>query len=206
MVGDGANDCGSLKAAHVGISLSEAEASVAAPFTSSVQDIRCVHPMSRATGIHRVGAAFGSCCKRLWWQPLLRLLPIRGLHLPPRPPAGRRCVPELIKEGRAALVTSFSCFKFMALYSFIQFGSVMILCTSGLALASVLFLTRPYPSSRLVLIPAPLPELTTRHHSLLPPLCMRPGTLAIPCQGTHQARAWCHVAHAGMFARLTAAR
>ena len=34
MVGDGANDCGALKAAHVGISLSEAEASVAAPFTS----------------------------------------------------------------------------------------------------------------------------------------------------------------------------
>ena len=31
---DGANDCGALKAAHVGISLSEAEASVAAPFTS----------------------------------------------------------------------------------------------------------------------------------------------------------------------------
>ena len=34
MVGDGANDCGALKSAHVGISLSEAEASVAAPFTS----------------------------------------------------------------------------------------------------------------------------------------------------------------------------
>ncbi|KAF3935735.1 hypothetical protein ABW19_dt0209217 [Dactylella cylindrospora] len=32
--GDGANDCGALKAADVGISLSEAEASVAAPFTS----------------------------------------------------------------------------------------------------------------------------------------------------------------------------
>ncbi|KAG8532110.1 uncharacterized protein KY384_003747 [Bacidia gigantensis] len=40
--GDGANDCGALKAADVGISLSEAEASVAAPFTSRVFDISCV--------------------------------------------------------------------------------------------------------------------------------------------------------------------
>ncbi|KAL8676574.1 MAG: hypothetical protein Q9186_006923 [Xanthomendoza sp. 1 TL-2023] len=40
--GDGANDCGALKAADVGISLSEAEASVAAPFTSRVFDVSCV--------------------------------------------------------------------------------------------------------------------------------------------------------------------
>lgn len=40
--GDGANDCGALKAGDIGISLSEAEASVAAPFTSKVMDIACV--------------------------------------------------------------------------------------------------------------------------------------------------------------------
>ena len=40
--GDGANDCGALKAADIGISLSEAEASVAAPFTSKIFDISCV--------------------------------------------------------------------------------------------------------------------------------------------------------------------
>lgn len=42
MCGDGANDCAALKAAHAGISLSQAEASIAAPFTSNVPDIRCV--------------------------------------------------------------------------------------------------------------------------------------------------------------------
>jgi cation-transporting ATPase 13A3/4/5 len=79
--GDGANDCGALKAADVGISLSDAEASVAAPFTSRIFDISCV--------------------------------------------------PKLIKEGRAALVTSFCCFKYMSLYSAIQFTSVSFLYTSA---------------------------------------------------------------------------
>lgn len=88
--GDGANDCGALKAADVGISLSEAEASVAAPFTSRVFDITCV--------------------------------------------------PEVIREGRAALVTSFSCFKYMSLYSAIQFTSVTFLYASASNLGDFQFL------------------------------------------------------------------
>lgn len=79
--GDGTNDCGALKTADAGLSLSEAEASVAAPFTSKQTDLDCV----------------------------LRL----------------------IREGRAALVTSFCCFKYMALYSLIQFSSVSILYSLG---------------------------------------------------------------------------
>lgn len=88
--GDGANDCGALKAADVGISLSEAEASVAAPFTSRVFDISCV--------------------------------------------------PQVIREGRAALVTSFTCFKYMSLYSAIQFTSVSFLYASASNLGDFQFL------------------------------------------------------------------
>ena len=88
--GDGANDCGALKAADVGISLSEAEASVAAPFTSRIFDISCV--------------------------------------------------PEVIREGRAALVTSFCCFKYMSLYSAIQFTSVSFLYASASNLGDLQFL------------------------------------------------------------------
>ncbi|KAK9451654.1 uncharacterized protein V1518DRAFT_409163 [Limtongia smithiae] len=88
--GDGANDCGALKAADVGISLSEAEASVAAPFTSRIFEISCV--------------------------------------------------PDVIREGRASLVTSFSCFKYMSLYSAIQFSTVGILYGSGTNLGDFQFL------------------------------------------------------------------
>uniref|UniRef100_A0A9J2P2L3 Cation-transporting P-type ATPase N-terminal domain-containing protein n=1 Tax=Ascaris lumbricoides TaxID=6252 RepID=A0A9J2P2L3_ASCLU len=75
MCGDGANDCAALKAAHAGISLSEAEASIAAPFTSKIPNIRCV--------------------------------------------------PIIIREGRAALVTSFGVFKYMAGYSLTQFITIL---------------------------------------------------------------------------------
>lgn len=65
--GDGTNDTCALKAADVGLSLSVEDASLAAPFTSSIFNIS-----SMVT---------------------------------------------LIKEGRACLVTSVECFKFMTLYS-----------------------------------------------------------------------------------------
>ncbi|KAF0884625.1 AT135 ATPase, partial [Crocuta crocuta] len=77
MCGDGANDCGALKMAHAGISLSEEEASVASPFTSKIANIKCV--------------------------------------------------PHLIKEGRAALVSSFGVFKYLTMYGIIQFIGTSLL-------------------------------------------------------------------------------
>lgn len=88
--GDGANDCGALKAAHVGVSLSDAEASVAAPFTARSGNISCV--------------------------------------------------PMIIREGRCALVTSYGVFKYMALYSLIQFISVLILYSLRTTLGDYQFL------------------------------------------------------------------
>lgn len=43
MTGDGGNDCGALRAAHVGIAMSDAEASIVSPFSTSVRSVKsCV--------------------------------------------------------------------------------------------------------------------------------------------------------------------
>ena len=49
-------------------------------------------------------------------------------------------VPQVICEGRCALTTNFSVFKYMALYSIIQFVSVLILYTSYTNLGDPQFL------------------------------------------------------------------
>ncbi|XP_060069309.1 polyamine-transporting ATPase 13A3-like [Ylistrum balloti] len=79
MCGDGANDCGALKTAHAGISLSEAEASVASPFTSKKPSIICVPTLIRqgrgalvtSFGIFKFMAAYSltqfvSVCMLYW--------------------------------------------------------------------------------------------------------------------------------------------
>ncbi|XP_050301923.1 polyamine-transporting ATPase 13A3-like isoform X2 [Anthonomus grandis grandis] len=90
MCGDGANDCGALKAAHVGISLSENESSIASPFTSKEPNISCM--------------------------------------------------PKVLKEGRAALVTSFGVFQLMLCYSLTEFASVILLYGIDSNLSSLQFL------------------------------------------------------------------
>lgn len=99
MCGDGANDCGALRAADVGVSLSTEEASIAAPFTSNVADISCLI--------------------------------------------------KLFIEGKASLVTSINCFKYMTMYSIIQFLTINILASlnsklnNSQYLISDLFITFP---------------------------------------------------------------
>ncbi|XP_073929603.1 probable cation-transporting ATPase 13A4 isoform X3 [Castor canadensis] len=50
------------------------------------------------------------------------------------------CVPHLIKEGRAALVTSFCMFKYMAVYSMIQYIGVLLLYWKTNSLSNYQFL------------------------------------------------------------------
>jgi cation-transporting ATPase 13A3/4/5 len=59
MCGDGGNDCGALRIAHVGVALSDAEASVVSPFTSKTKSIASVIDLCRE-GRCSLATSFGS--------------------------------------------------------------------------------------------------------------------------------------------------
>ncbi|TKS77164.1 Cation-transporting ATPase 13A2 [Collichthys lucidus] len=130
MCGDGANDCGALRAADVGVSLSEAEASVASPFTSKTENISCV--------------------------------------------------PLLIREGRCSLVTSFSLFRYMALYSLIQLCAVLILYTVKTSMADLQFLFCDFFLVTLLAIVMGRGGPSKELHSRRPPATL----LALPVLGS----------------------
>lgn len=92
MCGDGANDCNALKVADVGISLSKSEASIAAPFTSNVENISSV--------------------------------------------------PDLLRIGRCSLDLSYLIFKYMLVYSIMEYTSVIMLYfhTSSISDSQLLFI------------------------------------------------------------------
>ncbi len=90
MVGDGANDCAALRVADIGVSLSETEASLAAPFCSSKPTIDCA--------------------------------------------------PLLVRYGRCALATTFASFKYMTLYSMIQFTTCCLLRFNNTNISSYQFI------------------------------------------------------------------
>ncbi|CAG9318803.1 unnamed protein product [Blepharisma stoltei] len=119
-VGDGANDCAALKAADVGLSLSEAESSIAAPFNGRE---------------------------------------LKGII-------------EVIREGRASLATSFQTFKYITMYSMIQFFCVVILYSLNNSLLDLQFLYQDL----FIILPLVICMSYTKSYDLLAPY-MPPGAL-----------------------------
>ena len=114
MCGDGANDCAALRTAHVGVSLSPEEASIAAGFSSKTPDVSCIF--------------------------------------------------ELLREGKCSLTTSIQTFKFMMLYSMIQFICVTLMLIYITYLADFQFLVSDlfiiFPLEWFLAMTHPYKELT----------------------------------------------
>jgi len=116
MCGNGANDNIALRTADVGVSLSKEESTIAASFTSTVNDISCL--------------------------------------------------PKLLKECKSSLVCSIQTFKFLMIYSIIQFFTIVLLIMNQSYLTNVqsisvdIFIVLPLAS----LYPLTEPYRKLTHH------------------------------------------
>lgn len=90
MTGDGGNDCGALRAAHVGVALSEADASVVSPFSAKSKSVMAIF--------------------------------------------------DLLREGRAALATSFASWKFIISYGLLFSTTKLLSYLYGVLMANMSYI------------------------------------------------------------------
>ncbi|CAK9304703.1 unnamed protein product [Gordionus sp. m RMFG-2023] len=152
MCGDGANDCGALKAAHMGISMAVSDSQPEEVISDKNDDKSTKKDIDiegnvvgnnngKITLRHRVKRAFrcstpnddASKMEEGAVGTASLAAPFTATH------GNVSCVPGIIKEGRASLATSFCVFKNMACYSLNQFVAVLSLYWFGTNFSDVQF-------------------------------------------------------------------
>jgi magnesium-transporting ATPase (P-type) len=117
MVGDGANDCGALKAS---CSCAAARIGHTSLHHANNKQTTETNPHTRTTQAADAGLSISNG---------------EAAIAAPFTASSVTSVIQLILEGRCALATTFSLFKFMLMYSIIQFAGIL-LCYTGLSLFS----------------------------------------------------------------------
>ncbi|CAK9304701.1 unnamed protein product [Gordionus sp. m RMFG-2023] len=155
MCGDGANDCGALKAAHMGVSLAVSDhlpeediIDDGDKFSKKDKEIQANvrDPLSNNNGNEKfrgqLKRAFNCSISRNDYTHKIKdsSTGTASLAAPFTATQGNiSCIPGIIKEGRASLATSFCVFKNMACYSLNQFLAVLALYWFGTNFSDVQF-------------------------------------------------------------------